>query len=141
MKTNFTIVRGLAYYDGFIIETNLNFEVTNNKGKKVDIGSICSGGAYAKLISRFKGVDVPGTGISFGIDRLLFAKLIIVGIPTYAVAIFTEEIFYIVPTIAMTLMIANSVERGSLSNRNRIEEEDNAIDEGDGGDSLDGEVG
>ena len=44
-----------------------------NKGKKVDIGSICSGGAYAKLISRFKGVDVPGTGISFGVDRLLFA--------------------------------------------------------------------
>tara|TARA_A100001011_G_scaffold175901_1_gene184477 strand:- start:184 stop:1578 length:1395 start_codon:yes stop_codon:yes gene_type:complete len=75
VKTNFTIVRGLAYYDGFIIETNLNFEVTNNKGKKVDIGSICSGGAYAKLISRFKGVDVPGTGISFGIDRLLFAMM------------------------------------------------------------------
>ena len=74
-------------------------------------------------------------------DRLLFAKLIIVGIPTYAVAIFTEEILYIVPTIAMTLMIANSVERGSLSNRNRIEEEVNSIDEGDGGDSLDGEVG
>ena len=44
----------------------LNFKVTNNKGKEVDIGSICSGGAYAKLISRFRGVDVPGTGISFG---------------------------------------------------------------------------
>ena len=75
------------------------------------------------------------------LDRLLFAKLIIVGIPTYAVAIFTEEIFYIVPTIAMTLMIANSVEEGTLSNRNRIEEEANAVDEGDGGDSFDGEVG
>ena len=64
VQTNFTIVRGLAYYDGFIVETNLNFEVKNNKGKPVDIGSICSGGAYAKLISRFKGVDIPGTGIS-----------------------------------------------------------------------------
>ena len=73
VQTNFTIVRGLAYYDGFIVETNLNFKVTNNKGKEVDIGSICSGGAYAKLISRFKGVDIPGTGISFGVDRLLFA--------------------------------------------------------------------
>jgi histidyl-tRNA synthetase len=72
VQTNFTIVRGLAYYDGFIVETNLNFKVTNNKGKEVDIGSICSGGAYAKLISRFKGVDIPGTGISFGVDRLLF---------------------------------------------------------------------
>ncbi|MDB3888410.1 histidine--tRNA ligase [Candidatus Pelagibacter sp.] len=75
VKTNLTIVRGLAYYSDFIVETNLNFKVTNNRGKEVDIGSICSGGAYAKLISRFKGVDIPGTGISFGVDRLLFALM------------------------------------------------------------------
>ncbi len=75
VKTNFTIVRGLSYYSDFIVETNLNFKVTNNKGKEIDIGSICSGGAYAKLISRFRGVDVPGTGISFGVDRLLFALI------------------------------------------------------------------
>jgi histidyl-tRNA synthetase len=75
VKTNFTIVRGLAYYSDFIIETNLNFKVKNIKGKEVEIGSICSGGAYAKLISRFKGVDIPGTGISFGVDRLLFALM------------------------------------------------------------------
>jgi histidyl-tRNA synthetase len=75
VKTNFTIVRGLQYYSDFIVETNLNFKVTNNKGKTVDIGSICSGGAYAKLISRFKGVDKPGTGVSFGVDRLLFALM------------------------------------------------------------------
>ena len=31
--------------------------------------------AYAKLISRFKGVDIPGTGISFGVDRLVFALM------------------------------------------------------------------
>ena len=43
VKTNFTIVRGLAYYDGFCIETNLNFKITNNKGKEIDIGSVCSG--------------------------------------------------------------------------------------------------
>ena len=75
VRNNFCIVRGLSYYDSFIVETNLNFKVTNNKGKEVDIGSICSGGAYAKLISRFKGVDIPGTGISFGVDRLLFALM------------------------------------------------------------------
>jgi len=75
IKTNFTIVRGLAYYDGFCVETNLKFKVTNNKGKEVDIGSICSGGQYNKLISRFKGVDIPGTGMSIGVDRLLFAML------------------------------------------------------------------
>ncbi len=75
IKTNFTIVRGLSYYDSFIVETNLNFKVTNNKGKEIELGSICSGGSYAKLISRFRGVDVPGTGISFGVDRLLFALM------------------------------------------------------------------
>ena len=75
VKTNFTIVRGLDYYDGFCIETNLNFKAKNIKGKEVDIGSICSGGQYNKLISRFKGVDIPGTGISFGVDRLLFALM------------------------------------------------------------------
>jgi histidyl-tRNA synthetase len=75
VKTNFTIVRGLAYYSDFIVETNLNFKITNTKNKEVDIGSICSGGAYAKLISRFRGVDIPGTGISFGVDRLVFALM------------------------------------------------------------------
>jgi len=75
IKKNFTIVRGLSYYDSFILETNLNFKVTNNKGKEIELGSICSGGSYAKLISRFRGVDVPGTGISFGVDRLLFALM------------------------------------------------------------------
>ena len=75
IKTNLTIVRGLAYYDGFCVETNLNFKVTNSKGKEVDIGSICSGGQYNKLISRFKGVDFPGTGMSIGVDRLLFVMM------------------------------------------------------------------
>ena len=27
------------------------------------------------MISRFRGVDIPGTGISFGVDRLLFALI------------------------------------------------------------------
>jgi len=75
VKTNFTIVRGLDYYDGFCVETNLSFKATNNKGKEIDIGSVCSGGQYNKLISRFKGVDIPGTGVSIGVDRLLFAML------------------------------------------------------------------
>ena len=72
IQTNFTIVRGLAYYDGFCVETNLNFKVKNPKGKEIDVGSIASGGRYDKLISRFKGTDFPGTGMSIGVDRLLF---------------------------------------------------------------------
>ena len=73
IQPNFTIVRGLAYYDGFCVETNLNFKVKNPKGKEIDIGSVASGGRYDKLISRFKGADFPGTGMSIGVDRLLFA--------------------------------------------------------------------
>ena len=72
IQTNFNIVRGLAYYDGFCVETNLNFKVKNPKGKEVNIGSIASGGRYDKLISRFKSADFPGTGMSIGVDRLLF---------------------------------------------------------------------
>ena len=66
IQPNFTIVRGLAYYDGFCVETNLNFKVKNPKGKEIDVGSIASGGRYDKLISRFKGADFPGTGMSIG---------------------------------------------------------------------------
>jgi len=75
IKTNFTIVRGLNYYDGFCVETNLNFKAKNSKGKEVDLGSIASGGQYNKLISRFKGLDIPGTGMSIGVDRLLFVMM------------------------------------------------------------------
>ncbi len=72
IEPNFAIVRGLAYYDGFCVETNLSFKVKNLKGKEIDVGSIASGGRYDKLISRFKGADFPGTGMSIGVDRLLF---------------------------------------------------------------------
>ena len=32
-------MRGLAYYSDFIVETNLNFKVTNNKGKEIELGA------------------------------------------------------------------------------------------------------
>ena len=34
IQPNFTIVRGLAYYDGFCVETNLNFKVKKSKRKR-----------------------------------------------------------------------------------------------------------
>ena len=37
VKANFTIVRGLAYYDGFCVETNLNFKAKNSKGKELSL--------------------------------------------------------------------------------------------------------
>ena len=73
VKTNFNIVRGLDYYSGFCVETNLNFKGKNARGKEIDLGSCASGGRYNSLIKRFKGVDFKGTGMSIGLDRLVFA--------------------------------------------------------------------
>jgi len=64
------ICRGLDIYTGFIVETNLNFEVKNPKGKVVEPGSICSGGEY--LVTKFKGDPFLGSGVSIGISRLVW---------------------------------------------------------------------
>ena len=52
VKFNSAKIRGLDIYTGFIVETNLKFEVKNPKGKVIDPGSCCSGGEYlwAKII-------------------------------------------------------------------------------------------
>ena len=36
---------------------------------------MCIRDRYNKLISRFKGVDIPGTGVSIGVDRLLYVMM------------------------------------------------------------------
>ena len=66
-------MRGITYYSGNCWETNLNFKAKNAKGKDIEIGSCASGGRYNSLIKRFKGVDFKGTGMSIGVDRLVFA--------------------------------------------------------------------
>ena len=68
-----SVLPGLSYYSSFLVETNLNFKVKNTKGKEVLAGSCASGGRYNSLISRFKGADYKGSGMSIGIDRLLYA--------------------------------------------------------------------
>ena len=70
IKFDIAKVRGLDIYTGFIVETNLTFEVKNPKGKVIDPGSCVSGGEY--LVTKFKGDDFLGSGVSFGIDRLVF---------------------------------------------------------------------
>ena len=56
-----------------IVETNLKFDVKNSKGKIIDPSSVCSGGEY--LVTKFKGDPFLGTGVSIGIDRLVFCLL------------------------------------------------------------------
>jgi len=61
LEFDITLARGLNYYTGAI------FEVTADN---VKMGSICGGGRYDDLTSKFGLKDVSGIGISFGADRI-----------------------------------------------------------------------
>ncbi len=68
-----SVVRGLEYYTGPIFEIELKFGVKNSKGQTVKFGSIGGGGRYDNLVSNFGNINCPATGISIGLDRLVFA--------------------------------------------------------------------
>jgi len=70
-----TIIRGLEYYTGPIFEVNLKFDVKNNKGKVIQFGSIGGGGRYDNLVNNFGNFEAPATGISIGLDRLVYALM------------------------------------------------------------------
>src|SRR5260370_38103872 len=61
------VVRGLEYYTGPVFETELTFDVPNEKGEPVVFGSIGGGGRYDGLVGRFRGELVPATGFSIGV--------------------------------------------------------------------------
>ena len=67
------IVRGLDYYTGPVFEAQLTFPVTNEDGETVVFGSVAGGGRYDDLVARFTGQQVPATGISIGVSRLISA--------------------------------------------------------------------
>ena len=70
-----SVIRGLEYYTGPIFEVNLKFDIKNNKGQVVQFGSIGGGGRYDNLVSNFGNYDAPATGISIGLDRLVYALM------------------------------------------------------------------
>lgn len=61
LTIDFTLARGLNYYTGII------FEVI---ATDVKIGSIGGGGRYDDLTGLFGVPNIPGVGISFGVDRI-----------------------------------------------------------------------
>ncbi|WP_300604434.1 histidine--tRNA ligase [Niabella sp.] len=61
IKIDVTLARGLNYYTGTIFEV---------KALGVQIGSIGGGGRYDDLTGLFGVPNVPGVGISFGVDRI-----------------------------------------------------------------------
>jgi histidyl-tRNA synthetase len=61
LTIDFTLARGLNYYTGTIFEVKAN---------NVQMGSIGGGGRYDDLTGLFGVPDIPGVGISFGVDRI-----------------------------------------------------------------------
>jgi histidyl-tRNA synthetase len=61
LVADFTLARGLNYYTGLIFEV---------KAKDAQMGSIGGGGRYNDLTSLFGVPNIPGVGISFGVDRI-----------------------------------------------------------------------
>ncbi len=72
-KIDLAVVRGLEYYTGPVFEADLTFDVLDDKGRKIQFGSVGGGGRYDDLVKRFKGVEVPAVGVSIGVSRLLAA--------------------------------------------------------------------
>ncbi|PRY92633.1 histidyl-tRNA synthetase [Hasllibacter halocynthiae] len=68
-----SVVRGLGYYTGPVMEAELTFEVVDEKGRPRQFGSVAGGGRYDDLVKRFTGQEVPAVGVSIGVDRLLAA--------------------------------------------------------------------
>lgn len=59
---DFTLARGLNYYTGIIFEAKAP--------PQVKMGSIGGGGRYDDLTGLFGVPNIPGVGISFGVDRI-----------------------------------------------------------------------
>jgi histidyl-tRNA synthetase len=61
LEINFSLARGLNYYTGIIFEV---------KATNVQMGSIGGGGRYDNLTGLFNVPNMPGIGISFGVERI-----------------------------------------------------------------------
>jgi histidyl-tRNA synthetase len=68
-----SVVRGLEYYTGPVFEVELTFPIHGADGRPVRFGSVGGGGRYDGLVARFRGDQVPATGFSIGVSRLLAA--------------------------------------------------------------------
>jgi histidyl-tRNA synthetase len=73
VRIDTSIIRGLDYYTGPVFEAQLTFPVQNENGETVVFGSVAGGGRYDDLVARFTGQQVPATGVSIGVSRLMTA--------------------------------------------------------------------
>lgn len=66
VEIDLSLVRGLDYYTGPIVEVVLD---------RPRIGSVAGGGRYDNLIGMFTGQPTPATGVSIGIERIIDAGI------------------------------------------------------------------
>lgn len=81
---DFTLARGLNYYTGVIFEI---------RAIGVKMGSIGGGGRYDDLTGLFGVPNIPGVGISFGVDRI-YDVMEELGLFPDTVAMGTEYLFF-----------------------------------------------
>lgn len=83
-----SLARGLDYYTGLIFEVIC---------PELNLGSICGGGRYDNLCGSFSKQEFTGTGIAFGLDRIMdtledLGKLGDIGLNTQVlVSVFDED--------------------------------------------------
>lgn len=70
-EVDISLARGLDYYTGVVFETMVEVPEAPAGATAVAVGSICSGGHYDDLVSRFSNTPIAGVGASFGVDRLV----------------------------------------------------------------------
>ncbi|MCP4230647.1 MAG: histidine--tRNA ligase [bacterium] len=102
-RFNLSIVRGLGYYTGPVFETFV---------EEPKIGSITGGGRYDKLVGVLSGRDIPCTGTSIGLERIIdvMTELGIMGATKTAtqvlVTVFDEDTAPASLTLANELRVA-----------------------------------
>jgi histidyl-tRNA synthetase len=69
IRIDSSVVRGLEYYTGTVFEVELNLATGGADGSP-RFGSPAGGGRYDGLVARFRGEQVPATGVSIGVSRL-----------------------------------------------------------------------
>ena len=65
----------------------------------------------------------------------LIKKVLIIAIPTYSIAIFTNAMVYTMPMLAITTIIATNIFQDDRDIENRVDEEGDSSDDGDDGNS------
>jgi histidyl-tRNA synthetase len=96
-----TLVRGLDYYTGMVVEVVLKSDPTSS--------SLGGGGRWDTMIGKFTGQDQPAVGFSVGLDRTMEAmtEAGVLEVPTtntkVLVTVFSEELAFMSIETAATL--------------------------------------